>query len=613
MAEKWQPWEDELLSNYVKHNGKKWTEFVQHCLPHRSSKQCEARWSDMLDPRLKQGPFSIQEKQKLREAVGKLGEGRWAEISREYLPERSPRRIANVWSSLSSASEEIANKHKRWTPEEDQLLLQGIDKYGYSAWTKIASEFLPWRSRMQIRNHYLVKLDPNVSKEKWTDDELDLLLRRTIIFGQKWNKVAEGIPKRSPEQCSRIWMTQLDPGLNKEPWTSEETLLFWKQLVECKGNFVEVSEKLPGRTRMMCFEKFWSTVKKDPEFCLVGGDRIEQKKQENAPEWRTRIASLVCEWLEHDMSIREASNGALYVHYPGKWSQDELDKLKKVVDQEKSGLGELDSEAWKRIALHFDGRNAEQSKYQYQAHAVNNDKKKGTWSEEEDSLLEKLIKEHGTSNWDRIIRAIPHRSQRQCAYRWYHYLQYKNREGEETQIVRHKRLTETEKLLIQEGVDMFGTDWHAIHMVYLPTRTPKQMASWWYAHTQKQQAYSEDISKNRKWTEEEDKVLNFAVQSNIDTTTGQVPSWAKVAKMIQGRTSSQCRVRWMYSLRPGLLKGIWSYDEELRLVDIVQKYRFEAIHINWATVAGELGTGRSEWACRCKYNYMQKKGNRFAL
>ncbi|KAI8364230.1 hypothetical protein BD560DRAFT_173860 [Blakeslea trispora] len=608
VAEKWQPWEDELLSNYVKHNGKKWNEFVQHCLPHRSSRQCQARWSDTLDPSLKHGPFSLEEKQKLKEAVAKLGQGQWAEIRQHYLPERPARRIANVWSSLTSA--DTNTKHKRWTPEEDELLLEGIAKYGLSAWSKIASEFLPWRNRMQIRNHYSAQLDPNTSKAKWTDDELDLLLRRTIVFGQNWNKVAEGIPQRSPEQCSRIWMTQLDPGLNKEPWTAEETLLFWKQLVVCRGDFLKVSERLPGRTRLMCFNKFWSTVKRDAEFCLVSGDQIQQTEQENAPEWRTRIASLVCEWLDHDMEIRESSNGALYFYHSGSWSQEELDRLIQIVDQQKT-KGELDSKAWRDIALYFEGRDAKQAKYQYQQHVVDKDKKKGVWSEEEDSLLEKLIREHGTSNWDKIVQDMPHRSQRQCAYRWYHCLQYRDRQ-EAPQIIRHKHLTDTEKLLIQEGVDMFGTDWHSIHMVYLPTRTPKQMSSWWYAHKKKQRVY-EDTDKNRKWTEEEDRVLSFSVQDNINTTTGQVSSWAKVAKMIQGRTSSQCKVRWMYSLRPGLLKGVWSYDEELRLVDIVQKYRLQGMGIKWSIVAGELGTGRSEWACRCKYNYLQKKGNRFAL
>ncbi|OAC99343.1 Homeodomain-like DNA binding domain-containing transcription factor, partial [Mucor lusitanicus CBS 277.49] len=147
-ASKWLPWEDKLLQNYVKHNGKNWNEVAEHCLPTRTPSQCRTRWTDALDPELKHGPFSKAEK---------------------------------------------------------ELLQQGVAEFGPSSWAKIAAVYLPWRTRTQIRNHYRSKLDPAINKEKWTEPELDLLLRRTIMFGQDWNKVAEGIRGRTPEQCSRVW------------------------------------------------------------------------------------------------------------------------------------------------------------------------------------------------------------------------------------------------------------------------------------------------------------------------------------------------------------------------------------------------------------------------
>ncbi|RCH86860.1 Myb-like DNA-binding domain protein, partial [Rhizopus stolonifer] len=596
--EKWLSWEDDLLRNYVKHNGKKWNEFVQHCLPHRSPKQCQARWSDVLNPDLKQGPFSAEEKDRLQQAVAELGVGRWAEISKTYLPHRSARRIANVWSSMT------ISKKKKWSKEEDELLLQGLQAHGPSSWAKVAAEYLPWRTRMQIRNHYRTYLDPTIKQVRWTDSELDLLLRRTIVYGQNWNKVAEGLRGRTPEQCNQVWMTQLDPALNKGPWSKEETLLFWKQMVECQGNFVKVAATLPGRTRLMCSFKFWSVVKKDPEFTLLYGDQIKKERSENSPEWRTRIAKLVCEWIERGTTVREASNHSVILHRAGSWSQEELDRLEKTVNEQLENKTTVD---WKEVAKEFIGRNVHQCRYQYEEHLSNKHIKKGAWSAQEDALLVSLVNKHGIGHWDNIVQEMPQRNKRQCAYRWYRELQFKTGDQDTPAIIKNKRLTETEKMLIREGVHMFGPQWHAIRMTYLPSRTPKQMMEWWHY----QQQNPEGLAK-RTWNEQEDQVLKFAVEK-YSNEFGQVTSWSDIAKMIQGRSPKQCKSRWLYSLQPHLTKGKWSYEEELKLLDIVQKHKLQHTENIWPLVANELNTGRSEWACRSKYNYMQRKGNRFAF
>lgn len=604
-SDKWLPSEDILLQNFVKHNGKKWNEFVQHCLPNRTPSQCQTRWTDVLNPALKRGPFSPNEKILLEKGVAEFGSGQWRKISEQYLPQRSPRRIANEWSSTTPI------RNKPWTKNEDNLVLEGVARFGHT-WSKISSELLPWRNRIQIRNHYRSKLDPKLKKEKWTDNELDLLLRRTIVYGQDWNKVAEGLPGRSPESCTAIWMSELDPALNKGPWSMEETRLFWERVYHCQGNFVKVSEGLPGRNRLSCFRKFWSTVRDDKEFTTFYGDTLSKDESENSLQWRTRIAKSVIDWLNHETTIRQTSNKGIAVHHNGPWNEEDLLKLDEAVKSQlnKKGANHLEHRDWKKISEAFVGRDPRQCKYQFLEHLSSKPVTKGEWTAEEDELLFKSVKQNGTTDWEKIAAKIPNRNKRQCAYRWHRVLKY-DREDQSTSIIKKKRLTDTEKLLIKEGVQMFGPNWTAIRETYLPNRTPEQLMRWWNFKP-------DDTESIRRsfWTEEEDKALLFAV-NKFKNGDGSIPSWSQISKLIEGRTPKQCRTRYLYTLEPNTKKGHWSYEEEMQLLEIVQKVKLQKSKSSkssiWPLVAKELKTGRSDLACRAKYDYMQRKGHRFAF
>ncbi|CAO3606762.1 unnamed protein product [Mucor hiemalis] len=596
-SDKWLPSEDALLQNFVKHNGKKWNEFVQHCLPNRSPSQCQTRWTDVLNPVLKRGPFSSTEKILLNKGVSEFGSGQWSKINEHYLPQRSPRRIANEWSSTTPI------RNKPWTKSEDDLVLQGVAQFGH-AWSKISTQLLPWRNCIQIRNHYRLKLDPKLKKEKWSDSELDLLLRRTIVFGQDWNKVAEGLPGRTPENCTSIWISELDPALNKGPWSIEETRLFWERVYYCQGNFVKESAKL--------FRKFWSTVRDDKEFTLFYGDALSKEETENSLQWRTRIAKIVVEWLSQETSIRRTTNKGIALHQTGPWNKEDLLKLDEVVKVQlnKKGADQLDHGDWKKISEAFVGRDPRQCKYQYIEHLSSKPVIKGEWTVEEDALLTNMVNQYGTTDWDKIVDQIPNRNKRQCLYRWHRVLKY-DKEDRQASIIKKKRLTDNEKLLIKEGVQMFGPNWTAIRETYLPNRTTDQLMRWWNFKP-------DDTGSIRRtvWTEEEDKSLLFAV-NKLKNNDGEITSWSQVSKLIEGRTPKQCRTRFLYTLEPNSKKGHWSYEEEMQLLEIVQKVKLQKNKSSkksiWHLVAKELKTGRSDWACRAKYDYMQRKGHRFAF
>lgn len=72
--------------------------------------------------------------------------------------------------------------------------------------------------------------------------------------------------------------------------------------------------------------------------------------------------------------------------------------------------------------------------------------------------------------------------------------------------------------------------------------------------------------KNIKWTKSEDDLLS----SLVEEYKGK--SWKKISSLIPGRTAIQCLHRWTKILKPGLVKGPWTAEEDRMLINYVNFY-----------------------------------------
>ena len=57
-----------------------------------------------------------------------------------------------------------------WTKEEDEIVIKLVDKNGPRNWSKIA-EYLPGRIGKQCRERWHNHLNPDIKKDRWTEDE----------------------------------------------------------------------------------------------------------------------------------------------------------------------------------------------------------------------------------------------------------------------------------------------------------------------------------------------------------------------------------------------------------------------------------------------------------
>lgn len=94
--------------------------------------------------------------------------------------------------------------------------------------------------------------------------------------------------------------------------------------------------------------------------------------------------------------------------------------------------------------------------------------------------------------------------------------------------------------------------------------------------------------ERRSWTDLEDELLRAAVSTgkcycsylarttltiNTEDPDNDPPSrWNAIARHVPNRTNKDCRKRWFSKMASVVTKGGWSYDEDRRLLDAVEKH-----------------------------------------
>lgn len=100
-----------------------------------------------------------------------------------------------------------------------------------------------------------------------------------------------------------------------------------------------------------------------------------------------------------------------------------------------------------------------------------------------------------------------------------------------------------------------------------------------------------------RWSNSEKSTLIQAVQTFAAEYPTEEVNWQSIAARIPNRQPIECLMKYRNELDMSINRGQWSRDEEMRLVDLTQKYRCRF----WALVAEELGTQRTPLECLRHY------------
>mmetsp|Transcript_5518 Transcript_5518/g.10368 ORF Transcript_5518/g.10368 Transcript_5518/m.10368 type:complete len:510 (+) Transcript_5518:274-1803(+) len=155
----WTSEEDELLRRSVELNGEKNWKRISESVPGRNHTQCLQRWSKVLAPGIKKGPWSPEEDQIL----------------------------------LDLALQQIEECKRQGKPEK---ILWGTVRHS-----------IPGRTAKQCRERWVNNLNPGIRRGDWTPEEDETILRLYEIMPQKWAAIAKQLEGRTENHVKIRWKT----------------------------------------------------------------------------------------------------------------------------------------------------------------------------------------------------------------------------------------------------------------------------------------------------------------------------------------------------------------------------------------------------------------------
>ncbi|NXF10472.1 SNPC4 protein, partial [Smithornis capensis] len=212
----WQNWEhpsinkkewseeeiERLKQIAAKHNYLDWQSIAQELGTNRTPFQCLHKYQ-IYNKDLKRKEWTKDEDQMLLELVQEMRVGSHIPYKKiaYYMEGRDSAQLIYRWTK----SVDPSLKKGPWTPEEDAMLLAAVKKYGERDWYKIRTE-VPGRSDAQCRDRYLKALHWDVKKGKWSLEEEEQLIDLVQKHGLgHWSKIASELPHRTGSQCLSKW------------------------------------------------------------------------------------------------------------------------------------------------------------------------------------------------------------------------------------------------------------------------------------------------------------------------------------------------------------------------------------------------------------------------
>ncbi|ANB13243.1 Bas1p [Sugiyamaella lignohabitans] len=161
-------------------------------------------------------------------------------------------------SNLDQSSERKYRSRRVWTSAEDEKLRLLVSHWGDQCgknghWDKISSNF-EGRSNKDCRKRWFHSLDPKLKRGRWTEHEDKVLVEAYKKMGPVWHRIAQLIPGRTDDQCSKRYNDVLDPRISDRlrPWSAEEDAKLLELVQKHGTKWRTISNVIDGRTGLTC-------------------------------------------------------------------------------------------------------------------------------------------------------------------------------------------------------------------------------------------------------------------------------------------------------------------------------------------------------------------------
>lgn len=295
---------------------------------------------------------------------------------------------------------------------------------------------------------------------------------------------------------------------------------------------------------------------------------------------------LKLEYLQQKQSRANSEAEKQVLEKQAKEAEREVQDISQLPEETLLG-SRLDSHDWEKISnVNFEGgRGAEEIRkfWQNSEHPSIN---KQEWSEAEVSRLLDIAAQHGHLHWQKIAEELgTSRSAFQCLQKY----------QEHNPALKRRQWTEEEDQMLMQLVQEMRVGRHVPYRriaYYMEGRDSMQLIYRWTKRL-------DPCLKKGFWTPEEDIKLLQAVAKYGEQ------DWFKIREEVPGRSDAQCRDRYIRRLHFSLKKGRWDFEEESKLLELIEKHGVG----NWAKIASELPQ-RSGAQCLSKWKVMVQQKQR---
>jgi len=290
-------------------------------------------------------------------------------------------------------------------------------------------------SRMKRRS------DEKKSKVSWSATEDDALLK--AVLEDKQDREAEG-----------------GDAEDEEDWDEIANSITGKTPVQCLKRYMIINRRKTGGSSPVAKSPATeSTTNADSEEETKDSFQDERKAEE--PDEDDEVED---EEEKEPKRARKEGDSSM------RWPQDDLDLLKKLVENYKDS-----APRWNEIAANFSNRTAIDCLTKWQT--ITNPpviKGKGSWTAEEDAILREKRRQYGRK-WAKIAAHLPGRQGKQCRERFVNHLDPELKKGE---------WTDDEEAILIAMHEHHGNRWANISK-QLPGRSDNDVKNHWYSTIQR--------------------------------------------------------------------------------------------------------------------------------
>ncbi|KAE8664428.1 Transcription factor MYB86 [Hibiscus syriacus] len=106
-------------------------------------------------------------------------------------------------------SDETGLKKGLWTPEEDRILVDYVQRHGHGKWKSVATSAGLNRSSKSCRLRWTNYLRPDIKRGSVSGEEEQTIIDLHALLGNKWSTIASHLPGRADNEVKNLWSTRL--------------------------------------------------------------------------------------------------------------------------------------------------------------------------------------------------------------------------------------------------------------------------------------------------------------------------------------------------------------------------------------------------------------------